>query len=88
MALELVTWRDAHYAKDEADLVWDEDDYLVLTTGWVTEEVHGLDREPAVLWLRIEGERTPDAPRCITMIPMSVVIARKELRTLADWEDA
>lgn len=69
MSLEIVRWRDAHYYKDLPDSV--PKDYVVKTVGWVSEDKR---------FLRIVSERCPDAPRCITYVPLEGVVSRTKLR--------
>jgi hypothetical protein len=67
-SLELVEWRDAHFAKDDAD-DWPED-YVNATVGWIEEE----DK-----WLKISSELTLDGERAVTRVPLVNVVSRRLL---------
>lgn len=64
--LELVVWRDAHFSLDDDR---DQDDYLVRTVGWVSEDGR---------FLRVESERLPDddGARAVSRIPLGMVVER------------
>lgn len=69
MALELVTWRDAHFSLDDTE---DCEDFLVETVGWVDADGR---------FLRVEGEHLPEdrGSRCVTRIPLGMVVGRTVL---------
>jgi hypothetical protein len=73
MALELVTWRDAHFSLDDEN---SEDDFLVETVGWTSEDGR---------FLRVEGEHLPDdrGARAVSRIPLGMVVGRTILAPVA-----
>ena len=73
MALELVTWRDAHFSLDDTE---SDDDFLVETVGWASDDGR---------FLRVVGENLPDdrGSRCVTRIPYGMVVARVVLGPVA-----
>lgn len=68
--LELVTWRDAHFEIDPDE--W-ADDFLVETVGWVEQDSR---------WLIIAGEKTPNGDRCVTRVPLGMVVKRQKLEAV------
>lgn len=67
--IELVTWRDANFAREDFDD--DTEDFLVETVGWVS--VVGI-------WLRIESEHQPDGQmRAVTRVPLENVVKRERM---------
>jgi hypothetical protein len=73
MALELVTWRDAHFSLDDTE---SDEDFLVETVGWASEDGR---------FLRVEGEHLPDdrGSRSVTRIPLGMVVGRTVLAPVA-----
>jgi hypothetical protein len=72
VAIERVTWRDAHFDTDEP--VKPRSDYLVQTVGWVSREEN---------FLVVRSEKLPKGEdprwRACTRIPYGMIISRETL---------
>lgn len=76
MKLQLVTWRDAHFQREEGAGERPPKDYRMKTVGWTKKEGR---------WLVIRSEKDTDESgagwRAITRVPIENVIRRQTLRT-------